>query len=287
MPLGKTSGQSRMVGSISRTIVRRSSSNSSKVPRRAGSPSFVCRMGRQQEEMCAAAAARFSPENELIWGLTAAEMGRCDETQVLWDCDCGGGHVSFQSVHAVSRSIKAKRGLPRCGFCTGWSSGRREPSEWERQLQLLLDSMNLASAAEASAVNEWKAAVDQWLYGRDLLIQVDGEQHGGKPMYRTSGEQQLGTDDRFNQLVWRQGMRLLRLHWQDMQQAEACITKALNLIEQHPHCRFVLFSPSFRQADWVDLRTSAHDTPPYAPTDKPQRLQVAAARAHFEVLAHA
>lgn len=75
-----------------------------------------------------------------------------------------------------------------------------------------------------------------------LDIEVDGEQHSRNNHHGTSKVKQKELDRRKNDLVWKQGRRLLRLHYQDKDEWLRNLKEAKTRVERSPRKSFVMRS---------------------------------------------
>lgn len=237
-------------------------------------------MGAKRKKLSAEADRCWHPYNESVLRLKREKLGRRCDQPVFWRLGCPHKCLAFLSPHAVTKSSKSSSKSSssslRCRYCQPRLTDCRPISQWARAVRRQLMRLGLPFVAEACVVRHWPAAVDFWLYQHGLLIQVDGEQHGHKHMHSTSPEQQRLKDAEFDALVWRQGMRLVRIAWQDVWHAGALLTRALSLLEKHPGSRFILYSPACRQPHLIDCcpGTSSH-----SPPDTAMRPAVAAVHA--------
>jgi hypothetical protein len=160
-----------------------------------------------------------------------------DTTKYMWVLGCNN-HLRFMTVQAALRQTRDPKHPGQLTECERCSSSYRlsgpEPmpgqlhrSFWEGVTWLNLENVlemdavksymsqktqqhgrDLGYVVEARVVKGWNAAVDIYVPGLHLIIQVDGQHHDEPP--------QQTRDASFNALAISGGHRVLRLHFRDV-----------------------------------------------------------------------
>ena len=200
--------------------------------------------------------------NRQVYGVELSQHKSADERRVFVWLACDGKHLTHRSIKSITDDARAGREVLRCPYCSQATARTRAASTGEREVQRQLEWAGLPHAVEVCVVNGWPAPADFWLYEHNMAVQFDGEQHVGKGIFdRTAAEQQERDAD-FNALCWRQGLRVVRIHYDDLSIAWKSIAKGARLALRFPQCRFVVFSPSVGKPNMVQTGVRCPLDPP-------------------------
>lgn len=127
----------------------------------------------------------------------------------------------------------------RCDYCGGAAA-----SMHEGMVRADLRALGLASMEQVKVLRGAYGAVDFYVPAYDLIIQVDGPGHVEEGCKSVSLEAQQEIDGRFNAEARRQGRRLLRLHFKDVEFGYTCnyVRMAVGYCLMLPHMGFAFFS---------------------------------------------
>lgn len=165
-------------------------------------------------------------------------------------------HVCYRTLDAAN---DPERRALRCRVCS--KQVKKKPSEHERKLYGLLESMGLEFATEVlvfpSFIDKGSSGfrvschpTDVLLAKSGLLIEVDGEQHFEGEYKKQGWEEQQERDREVDAAAIEVGYGCIRLHYQDAAVAwEATIKRAIEL-QQDPQILnkgFIMYSPGYKK----------------------------------------
>jgi very-short-patch-repair endonuclease len=84
-----------------------------------------------------------------------------------------------------------------------------------------------------------------WLPKWQIAVEVDGRQHFEGAMHGKQATAQQRQDRKVDAKCRKQGLRLLRFHYADVQQWGRLIQRAVQQVEENPHCHFVRGTSSY------------------------------------------
>lgn len=87
--------------------------------------------------------------------------------------------------------------------------------------------------------------VDVYFVQPKLILQIDGEHHFTGNMHGISAKEYKKRDQAFDVAAWEASMRLLRVHFSDLQHLEQYLKDAIHMCVQHPLQRFIMYSDSW------------------------------------------
>ncbi len=201
--------------------------------------------------------------NRHVYGSAAAVHRAADESFVFVELGCKARHLTHKQARTFYTDYKNGLDPLRCPYCTALPAATKTASEWEHLLLGALTAEQLHFTVETCVVRGWSAPQDYWLYQKNIIVQCDGEHHEGGKMHGADAAAQLSRDRRFNSMCWQQGLRVVRVHRLDADDAvRDKLRQAVQLATDFPSSRFVLFTPNCRQQDWRDL---APPSVPFSP----------------------
>lgn len=213
--------------------------HSSAVTPRARLPSLnLCRRKRGRPAL---AAPQDWQERCARAGLTPCpELGvdRSDYVYFAYDCGC----IGYKQVRSLRR--RGDSALQ----CLEHGSSRKPLSELLLRVRADLQRAcpNLGPVVlEAHLLPGVSHKFDLWLPRWRIAAEVDGRQHFTGEMHGKAAAGQYKADRQLDAACAKRPLRLLRFHFQDDKQWGSLMQRAVQQVQENPHCHFVMYTGSY------------------------------------------
>ncbi len=173
-------------------------------------------------------------------------------------CKDGQQHYGYFTVAAVDY----KEETLHCYICFPTESVHPSNHEWEAYT--VIDQAINLHVSDPISTNKWfvdaislwvreakvvpskpQSPVDIYFKLHNLICQINGSQHFTDGMHGTSVTEQQRRDHEFDNAVWNDNCRLLRVHYKDMADFEHYLSHAVEFCLQYPKCRYIKYSHSW------------------------------------------
>ena len=172
----------------------------------------------------------------------AGVTNSCEEQRTYW-CKC------FQhTIRLTTKTLVSKHpGGIDCKICAGVADSFLELIARGSLLQL-----GITFQVYVKVLGGRFGPADIFIPQVNLIVAVDGPGHMEEDCKTVPLRVQMAIDQRFNGECIRQGVYLLRMHYQDVlfQDTAAYVLRALSLILQQPGSGFVMYSKRYLQLGW-------------------------------------